>query len=143
MRTIDELFAQASTQPRLLMALLASFAVLAFVLAIVGLYGAISYSVAQRTQEMGVRIALGATRGDLLRLVLGYGASVACVGIGLGITCSLLLTDAMTKLVYGISARDPITFCVVPALFLICALIASYIPARRAMRVDAIEALRE
>lgn len=141
-RTLDELLADASIRPKVLMTVLASFGAFAFVLAIVGLYGTISYSVAQRTQEMGVRIALGARRGHVLRLVLGYGATVTCVGIAVGIGCSLLLTDAMKKVVYGISARDPITFCVVPVLFLTCALIASYVPARRAMRVDLLEVLR-
>jgi putative ABC transport system permease protein len=141
-QTIDELLAQASTQPRMIMILLTGFAGFALVLAIVGLYGAISYSVVQRTQEIGVRIALGATRGDLLRLVLGYGAAVTCVGIAIGIACSLLVTGAMEKLVYGISTQDPITFCVVAALFFVFGLLASYVPARRAMRVDVVEALR-
>jgi predicted permease len=141
--TIGELLADESARPRMLMNLLAGLAVFAFVLSIVGLYGAINYSVAQRTQEMGVRIALGATRRDLLKLVLGYGTSVACVGIGIGIACSLVLTDAMKKLVYAISTKDPITFLVVPAAFLICALIASYFPARRALRVNVMDALRE
>jgi predicted permease len=141
-RSMDELLAAATTQPRLLMLLLASFAGFALVLALVGLYGTISYSVAQRTQEMGVRIALGATRGDLLRLVLGYGAAVTCVGISIGIVCLLLLTGAMEKLVYGISTTDPLTFCLVPVVFLACALVASYVPARRAIRVDVLDVLR-
>ena len=141
-QTMDELLAEASAQPRLLTILLTAFAIFAFVLAIIGLYGAVSYSVAQRTQEMGVRIAVGASQGNLLRLVLGYAASVAAVGIGVGIGCSLLLSDLMKRLIYGISANDPLTFCVVPLVFLIWALLASYLPARRAMRVDVVEALR-
>ena len=141
-QTIEELLAEANTQPRMIMTLLTAFAVFAFVLAIVGLYGVISYSVTQRTQEMAVRIALGATGGNLLRLVLGYGALVSCVGIGIGITVSLLLSSLIKGLIYGIGPKDPITFCVVPLVFLICALIASYVPARLAMRVDVIEALK-
>ncbi len=86
---------------------------------------------------------MGAKNRDVLRLVLGYGATVTCAGIAIGIGCSLLLTDAMQKLVYGISTRDPITFCVAPFAFLSCALLASYIPARRAMRVDVLDALRQ
>ena len=142
-QTLDELLAEASSRPRMLMLLLAGFAGFAFVLAIVGLYGAISYSVAQRTQEMGVRVALGATRADVLRLVLGQGAFITSVGIGIGVLCSLLLTGAMEKLVYGISTADPLTFCAVSALFMAAALIASYVPARRAMRVDVLHALRQ
>ena len=141
-QTIEELLTEANTQPRMIMTLLTAFAVFAFVLAIVGLYGVISYSVTQRAQEMAVRIALGATGGNLLRLVLGYGALVSCVGIGIGITVSLLLSSLIKGLIYGIGPKDPITFCVVPLVFLICALIASYVPARLAMRVDVIEALK-
>jgi putative ABC transport system permease protein len=89
-----------------------------------------------------VRIALGATRGDLLRHVLAHGAMMACVGIGIGMGCLLLLTGAMERLVYGISTTDPLTFCLVPVVFLACALVASYVPARRAMRVDVLDALR-
>lgn len=141
-RTFDELLAEASARPRVLMYLLAGFAGFASILALVGLYGIISYSVAQRTQEMGVRIALGATRADLLRLVLAYGAMVACVGIGIGMGCLLLVTGAMAKLVYGISTTDPLTFGLVPVVFLACALLASYVPARRAMQVNVLDALR-
>ncbi len=142
-RTIDELLAEGSAQPRTVMMLLAGFAVLAFGLAIIGLYGTISYSVAQRTQEMGVRIAVGATPANLLRLVLGYAAAITCAGILTGIVFAALLSSALEKLVYGIGVRDPMTFLLSALLFLACSLLASYIPARRAMRVDVIEALRE
>ncbi len=142
-RTLDELLANASTQPRTLMLLLVAFASFASILAIVGLYGAINYAVAQRTQEMGVRLALGATRNDLIRLVLRYGAEVTCAGIAAGLGCSLLLTNVMQKLLYKVSTRDPFTFCLMPALFLAAALVASYLPARRATRVSVLDALRD
>ncbi len=125
------------------MILLTGFAVFAFVLAIVGLYGVISYSVAQRTQEMGVRMALGAVPSDLLRLVLRQGALLAVSGIIVGIVASLLLTRLMAHVVYEIRTTDPLTFSLVPLVILAFALLASYVPARRATQVDVVEALRD
>lgn len=140
--TGSELLSEGSSQTRLIMMLLTGFAAFAFVLAMLGLYGVISYSVAQRTQEMGVRIALGATRADLLKLVLRQGAVLAGFGIAIGIASSLALTRLMTAVLYGISSSDPLTFSIAPVVFFVFALLASYGPAIRATRVDVIEALR-
>ena len=142
-RTLSEVLSEASAQPRVVLFLVSAFAAFAFLLAIVGLYAVISYSVAQRTQEMGVRIALGSTPAALFRLVLSQAATLAGAGIAIGIVCSLALTRLMTKIVYGVSTLDPLTFLLVPLLFFVFALLASYVPALRATRVDVVDALRE
>ena len=124
------------------MLLLSSFAVLALVLAAVGIVGVVSYTVAQRTHEIGIRVALGARRSDVLRLVLAQGAKLALLGLGIGTAAALGLSQFLSSLLYGVTARDPLTFAGVAALLAIVALAASYIPARRAMRVDPMIALR-
>ena len=111
-------------------------------LASVGIYGVISYLVSQRTQEIGIRLALGARRADVLRLVLTQGTKMAGLGVLIGVAASLLLTRLMAKMLYGVSPSDPLTFFAVAAILTLVALAASYIPARRAMRVDPIVALR-
>lgn len=118
------------------------FAAAALALAAVGLYGLVSYSVARRTQEIGVRIALGAQRGDVLRLVLGEGARMAAMGVGIGVVASLAVARLISSLLFGIRAVDPLTFVGVALLLCFVALLASYIPARRAMRLDPTDALR-
>jgi putative ABC transport system permease protein len=127
---------------RFLLLLVGLFAAAALSLAAVGLYGVVAFSVARRTQEIGIRVAIGAQRGDVLRLILGEGARMAVLGVVIGIAASLAITRLMTSLLFGISANDPLTFAVVAALLTAVALLASYIPARRAMRVDPIVALR-
>lgn len=124
------------------MILLGVFAALALGLASLGIYGVISYLVGQRTQEIGVRLALGAKRVDVLRLILGEGMKMAGLGLAVGLLAALGLTRLMAGLLYGVSATDPFTFVSVAALLAIVALAACYIPARRAMRVDPIVALR-
>jgi putative ABC transport system permease protein len=109
----------------------------------VGIYGVVSYLVVQRTREIGIRIALGAQRGDVMRWVLGAGARMALLGVGIGIAVALALTRLMTNLLYGVSATDPATFLAVALLLIFVALAACYIPARRAMRMDPMVALRQ
>jgi putative ABC transport system permease protein len=140
--TMDQLLAGSLSRSRFTMLVLGVFAALALVLACVGIYGVIAYSVTQRTQEFGIRMALGANRRDVLRLVLGLGTRLTLLGIGLGIVAALIVTRLMATLLYGVSATDPLTFTAVALLLAIIALAACYIPARRATRVDPIVALR-
>jgi len=127
---------------RFLLLLVGLFAAAALALAAVGIYGVVAFSVARRTQEIGIRVALGAQRGDVLRLVLGEGARMAGLGVVIGIVASLAITRLISSLLFGVSASDPVTFAAVAVLLSVVALLASYIPARRAMRVDPIIALR-
>jgi putative ABC transport system permease protein len=108
----------------------------------VGIYGVIAYSVAERTLEIGIRIALGADGRDILRLVLGHGLALAATGIAIGLAGALTLTRLMATLLYQVSVTDAVTFVAGPVLFASVALVASYLPARRAMRVDPVIALR-
>src|ERR1051326_1984113 len=141
-RTMNEVFAAAISRERFQMLLLALFATLALVLACVGLYGVISYGVAQRTHEIGVRMALGAQPGDVLRLVIRQGMVLTIVGLVLGTIAALAATRVMTDLLYGVTATDAITFISVAALLVLVALLACYLPARRATKVDPLIALR-
>lgn len=128
--------------PRLLMSVLAAFAGSAMILAAIGIYGVMSYSVAQRTREIGVRIALGAESADVLRLVVGRGMALMLGGVVLGLAASLVLSRFLESLLFEVSARDPLMFVLVPIGLAAVALVACYIPARRASRVDPIVALR-
>ena len=139
---LDQLVADAAAQPRFRSVLLASLAGLALAIAVVGLYGAISYAVSQRTREMGIRVALGATSRDVLGIVLGDGMLIATAGIGLGVASALLLARLLAGLLYGIGPADPVSFIAAAAGLLVLTLLASYIPARRAARVDPIHTLR-
>jgi len=127
---------------RFLLFLVGLFAAAALVLAAVGLYGVVAFSVTRRTQEIGVRMALGAQRSDVLRSVLGEGARMAALGVGVGIAASLAITRLMSSLLFGVSATDPLTFIAVAVVLSLVALAASYIPAHRAMHVDPVTALR-
>jgi putative ABC transport system permease protein len=141
-RSMQEVLELSTAQRRFNTALITIFAGIALLLAIVGLYGVISYSFAQRTQEIGIRMALGAQAGSVLRMVLWFGLKLVLSGIAIGIVASFALTRVLTSLLFGVSANDPITI-VAGALFLtITALLASYIPARRATKVDPMIALR-
>jgi predicted lysophospholipase L1 biosynthesis ABC-type transport system permease subunit len=122
--------------------LLAGFAALALVLAAVGIYGVTAFSVAQRTHEIGTRMALGAEPKDILRLVLGQGARLALFGVTIGVFSALVLTRFMASILFGVSASDPLTFASVAILLTLIVLAACYIPARRAMHIDPIVALR-
>jgi putative ABC transport system permease protein len=115
---------------------------LAMALGIIGIYGVISFTVSQRKREIGIRLALGAQRGDVMRMVLRQGATMAIVGVAMGIAAAFGLTPLMTSLLFGVTARDPLTFALVAALLLLVALLACYVPARRATKVDPLVALR-
>jgi putative ABC transport system permease protein len=141
-QTMEERLESASASPRFTMLLIGVFSATAFLLAVIGIYGAIAYSVAQRTQELGIRIALGAERRHILRLVIGKGLALTLAGIAIGLAGSIALTRVMSAMLYETSATDPVIFGASAALFLAVALIASFLPARRAARIDPTEALR-
>jgi len=140
--TMDGVVAEATAEPRFEMLLLTIFATVALVLASVGIYGVISYSASRRTHEIGVRMSLGATRGDVLLLVVRQGVWLALAGSGAGIVGALLLSRLMTKLLYGVQPTDPATFATVAMGLGLVAILACYLPARRAMRIDPVAALR-
>ena len=141
-RTMDEMLVASLAQPGVYTSLLGGFAALALLLAAVGLYGVVSSTVTQRTHEMGVRVALGAGRGEIARLVLRQGAILAAAGIALGMLGAVVLSHFLTNLIPSVQPNDPLTLAVVAALLLGVALVASLVPARRAMRVDPMVALR-
>ncbi len=142
-RTMDEVLAGARSRPRFLTTLLGVFATVALVLAAVGTYGVMSYAVAQRAREMGIRMALGAEAGTVRGLVLRRGLTVAVVGLVVGLMGAWWLTGLMESMLFGVAARDPVTFSAVPLLLLAVAVAASWIPAHRATRVNPVEVLRE
>jgi putative ABC transport system permease protein len=130
------------SQERFRTLLLSSFSAIALLLATVGIFGVISYSVSQRTHEIGIRMSLGARPRDVSRLILAQGGKLALLGLGAGALAALLLTRLLSGLLYGVSPTDPLTFGVVVIVLFAVALAASYLPARRAMRVEPIIALR-
>jgi putative ABC transport system permease protein len=140
-RDMEEIVAAAMARQRFSTMLLGIFAALALVLAAVGIYGVMSYSVAQRTREIGVRMALGAQRSDVLRMTMGQGFKLVALGVVIGLAASLVLTRVMASLLFGISATDPFTFIAISLVLLAVAMLASYIPSLRATRVDPMVAL--
>ncbi len=141
-RTVEFLVNRSVADRKFLMALMGIFASLALVLTMIGLYGVVSYLVNQRTQEIGIRMALGAQMGDILRMVLKQGMVLVLIGVALGLTAAWLMTRLMTHLLYQVSATDPLTFGAFALLLIAVALLACYLPARRATRVDPLVALR-
>ncbi|HEV2489586.1 MAG TPA: ABC transporter permease [Candidatus Acidoferrales bacterium] len=141
-RTMQQVIAEDMQDTSLQTVLLGVFAAVALILAAIGIYGVMSYVVEQRTHEIGIRVALGARRLDVLRLILGRGARLTFAGIAIGLFLAFALTRLMAKLLYGVTATDPLTFTSVALLLIVVALAACYIPARRAMRVDPMVALR-
>jgi putative ABC transport system permease protein len=141
-QTMDDIIARSLATRRFSMMILAIFAALALLLAAIGIYGVISYVAGQRTHEIGVRMALGAQQREILQLILGQAARVALIGVAIGLGAAFALTRLMSSLLYGVKATDPLTFAAVAVLLILVALAACYIPARRAMRVDPMVALR-
>jgi predicted permease len=141
-RTLEEIFSSSLDSRRFSLVIFAVFGAVALLLAVMGIYGVISYAVTQRTQEIGIRLALGASSRDILKLVVGRGMLLALIGIGIGLGAAVALTRLMASLLYGVSATDPVTFAAVALLLAVAALVATYIPARRATRVDPMVALR-
>jgi putative ABC transport system permease protein len=142
-RSMDEILADSVAQPRYQTILLDLFGIAALILAAVGVYGVISYSVAQHTHEISIRMALGAEKSDVLRMVVGQGIKLALIGVAIGIAGALALTRFVASLLYGVKPTDPVTFVAVSLVLIAVALAACYIPARRAAKVDPMVALRD
>jgi putative ABC transport system permease protein len=140
--TMDQVIGKSTLERSFEATLLAAFAVLSLALAAVGLFGVLSYIVAQRTQEIGIRVALGAQKNDVLRLVLGQGLMPALLGMGLGVVAALVVTRLLSSLLYGVKPTDPLTFGSVLLILAGVAALAAYLPARRATKVDPVVALR-
>jgi putative ABC transport system permease protein len=140
--SMDTLIDRSMGPRRFNLYLLGAFAAVSVALAAIGLFGVMAYLVAQRTREIGVRLALGATRGEVFRLILGRGMALAAIGAAGGVGAALWLTRVMETLLFSVSRTDPITFVAVPAALIVVAGLACYLPARRAMKVDPVVALR-
>ena len=141
-RTMEQIVSQSVAPRRFSMMLLTVFAIVALALSSIGIYGSMSYAVAQRTREIGLRMTLGAQRGNVLRMVIGNGMKLALVGVALGIVSSFALTRTMKNLLFGASATDVPTFVGIAMLLTLVALLACWVPARRATKVDPMVALR-
>jgi putative ABC transport system permease protein len=140
--SMDSIVAASVAQPRVLSQFVGVFAGFALLLAAIGIYGVMAYSVAARTQEMGIRMSLGAEPRDIVRLVVGQGMRLAFLGVAIGIAASLVLTRLISTLLFGVSTTDPVEFSLAATVIVTTALIACYLPARRATRVDPIVVLR-
>jgi putative ABC transport system permease protein len=141
-RTMQEWISSSATQPRLNSALLEVFSLVALLIAAIGIYGVLSYYVNQRTREIGVRVALGAQRGDIIRMVAREGLTIALAGIGAGLVAAFGVSQLIASLLFGVQAHDLTTFATVAAVLLFVAAVACYVPALRATRIDPIVALR-
>jgi ABC-type antimicrobial peptide transport system permease subunit len=141
-RALETIVAASVSEPRSMMWLFAAFAACALLLAAIGTYGVVSYSTAQRSYEIGVRVAVGASRRDILGIVLGQSLRLVLVGSALGVAVALLAGRALSSFLYGVSPRDPVTLAVVVGLLVVTALLAGYLPGRRAAAMDPVRALR-
>jgi ABC-type antimicrobial peptide transport system permease subunit len=141
-RTMQDVYDKSMMRTSFTLVMLGIAAAMALALGMIGIYGVVSYTVSQRTREIGIRVALGAPAGNVLRMILGQSARMIFAGVGIGVAAALGLTELMRSLLFGVSPRDPLTFAAVAALLVVVALLASYIPARRAMLIDPIVALR-
>jgi putative ABC transport system permease protein len=141
-RTMEDAMAESVTQPRLRTILLALLSAIALILSLIGVYGVMAYSVSERTHEIGVRIALGASPAEIRALIMSEGTRLAAVGIAIGVAGALAMSRALSALLFGISATDPITFVIAAAALALAALAAAYAPARRAGRIDPVVLLR-
>ena len=141
-QTFQQIYAAALGSRKFNLTLIGFFSMAALLLATAGVFGVMAYSVSRRTREFGLRIALGATSGKVLRMVLGQGMRTILVGVAIGILGSFALTQAVSSLLFGVTATDPLTFAAVTFLLIAVALLACYLPARRATKVDPMEALR-
>jgi len=141
-RTMEEVLSGTLAQPRLSLMLLSVFALIALIMAMIGVYGVMSFTVSQRTREIGIRMALGAQQRDVLKMVIEQGLWLVLLGIGIGVAGALGLTRVMKSLLFGVSATDPVTFAVIPLILAAVAILACYLPARRATKVDPMIALR-
>lgn len=141
-KTMQQLLAESNSGRRFNMLLLTIFAIVALVLAVVGIYGVMSYTVAQRTHEIGIRVAIGAQAGDVFRMVIGHGMTLALIGIVFGLIAAFGMTRLMTSMLFGVEATDPATFIGIAFLLGVVAFVACYIPGRRATKVDPLVALR-
>jgi putative ABC transport system permease protein len=141
--TMDKLVESSVGQRKLSMILLGVFSAIAMLLASIGIYGVMSYSVTQRSRELGIRMALGAARGRVLALVVGQGMALAGIGVTIGLVAAFALTRLLTSQLFGVGATDPATFTLVSALLVAIALLATLLPAMRATRVDPVVALRD
>jgi ABC-type antimicrobial peptide transport system permease subunit len=141
-RTMQEVYDKSVARTSFTLVMLGIAGAMALALGIIGIYGVISYTVSQRKREIGIRLALGAQSGDVVSMVLRQGAKLALLGVCIGVVAAFGLARLMTSLLFGVTAHDPLTFGAVAALLILVALVACYVPARRAMKVDPMVALR-
>jgi putative ABC transport system permease protein len=141
--TMENVFGQSLAEPKVITSLLATFAALALILATLGVYSVLSYSVAQRTHEIGIRMAIGAQQQHVLRIIVGQALRLVLVGSAIGVTMAFALTRIISSWLFGVTATDPAVFFLVPGLLVVVALVASYLPARKALQVDPATVLRQ